>query len=72
MYAVLVGLSFLVSRSGWPRWARQGETGWQRDVVTVDTRALSQLPDVMKLLHDCPGFICSSRGGSPPTEDALR
>lgn len=41
----------------------------QRDMVTVTTGALSQLPRVTVLLYYSLGFFCSSTGGWPPTQD---
>lgn len=38
------GWTVLVIGNGWPVWGRQVETRWQRDMVTVNTRALFQLP----------------------------
>lgn len=39
------GWAVLVIGNGWPAWGRQEETRRQRDMVTVNAGALSQLPD---------------------------
>lgn len=43
-------------------WEGKRRQRWQRDLVTVSTRVLSQLPNVTI------AFLCSSRGGLPPME----